>query len=324
MANLGYIQLSRRCNQKCVFCSNPPNGRILTLEQAKQHVDDFIERGYHGIILTGGEPTLFEELEELVRYANSNNIPPRMISNGQKTARFEYLKALKDAGLTHLHLSVHSYKHEIQDYLTGTPGSLKKQIKTLENADKLGVTVDINCVINRYNADHLDKNVMWLVKTFPFIQHFVWNNMDPSMNPDVDLDDVLHDLKDFEVSLYSAMRFLDLNYRTFRAEKVPLCYMVEYAHCSTETRKLIKNEERAIHFLDQKEFRREVIFEHYKGDVCKVCKLNPVCAGLFKGDRYYKVKELSPVFVDADVVRKNVLGDRFEEYKKKQQEQKQK
>jgi len=320
MANLGYIQLARRCNQKCVFCSNPDNGRILTLEQAKSHVDDFVARDYHGIILTGGEPTLFVELEELVRYANSKNMPPRMISNGQKTSRFEFLKSLKDAGLTHLHLSIHSYKHEVQDYLTQTPGSLKKQIRSLENAGKLGLTVDINCVINRYNANHLHKNVQWLVKEFPFIQHFVWNNMDPSMNADVDLDDVLHDMKDFEISLYKAMRFLDLNYRTFRAERIPLCYMAEYAHCSTETRKLVKNEERAIHFLDQKEFRREVVFEHYKGEACKVCKLNPVCAGLFKGDKYYKVKELSPVFIDPNVVRKDVLGDRFEDYIKKQKQ----
>lgn len=308
MANLGYIQLARQCNQNCVFCSNPPNGRILTLDQAKAHVDDFIERGYHGIILTGGEPTLFGPITELLRYASENDMPARMITNGQKTAKTEYLESLVQAGLVHLHLSIHSHRPEIHDYLTRTPGSLDKQIKSLENADRLGITVDINCVINRHNADHLDENVRWIVEKFPYVRHFVWNNLDPSMNPEVDLEDVMHKLKDLEISLMAAMRYLERLGRSFRVERVPLCYMAEYAHCSTETRKIIKGEERAVHFLDEKAFFRETNFDHYKTEICKVCRFNAICAGLFMGEKFFDPEELTPVFLDPDAVRQRVQG----------------
>jgi len=308
MANLGYVQITRRCNQQCVFCSNPPNGMILSLDQAKAYVDDLVGRDYDGVILTGGEPTLFEPIAELVAYAKERGLPSRIITNGQKTARYEYLKSLADAGLTHLHLSIHSFKPEVHDYLTRTPGSLKKQFMSLENANKLGVITDINCVINKHNAVHLHENVEYLLKHFPFLHHFVWNNLDPSMNPDVDLNDVLPRLRDFEVSLLKAMAFLERKGRSFRAERVPLCFMAEYAHCSTETRKIVKHEERVIHFLDQKQTFREFKFEHGKAEVCKICRLNSVCAGLFRMGEFYNASELSPVFLDPDEVRRKVLG----------------
>ena len=53
MANLGYMQLVRHCNQYCRFCSNPSTGYMLDLDTAKREIDDFAERGYFGVILTG-------------------------------------------------------------------------------------------------------------------------------------------------------------------------------------------------------------------------------------------------------------------------------
>ena len=307
MANLGYVQLARRCNQACVFCSNPPNGLVLSFDEAAAHIDDLCARGYNGVILTGGEPTLFGPLAELIRYATDKGLPVRMITNGQRTADFDYLSGLAKAGLTHLHLSIHSMREAVQDYLTQTPGSLKKQLATLLNAERLALTVDINCVINKRNAAHLDENVRALVRDYPFIHHFVWNNLDPSMNPAVDLDDVLPKLRSFEVSLWRAMRFLQRAGKSFRAERVPLCFMAEFAECSTETRKIIKGEERVVHFLDpaRTTFREDDFF-HEKGPVCAFCRLSPICAGLFKGEQYYSFAELSPLFLDPETIRKRV------------------
>ena len=49
MANLGYLQLTRDCKQHCRFCSNPPSGVELTLEELRFHVDGLVTRGYDGI-----------------------------------------------------------------------------------------------------------------------------------------------------------------------------------------------------------------------------------------------------------------------------------
>ena len=54
------------------------------------------------------------------------------------------------------------------------------------------------------------------------------------------------------------MVFLHRNAKTFRAERVPLCYMRRFPWASTETRKIIKEEERSIRFLDDKGLVRQM------------------------------------------------------------------
>ena len=43
MANLGYLQLTRNCYQKCQFCSNPPTGVHLDEEEMRRNIDHLIE-----------------------------------------------------------------------------------------------------------------------------------------------------------------------------------------------------------------------------------------------------------------------------------------
>jgi MoaA/NifB/PqqE/SkfB family radical SAM enzyme len=307
MANLGYIQVTRVCNQKCRFCSNPEREATLSLEQAQMMIDDFIARGYDGIILTGGEPTLHEELDKIIAYATRRGIATRVITNGQKLVDMELLQRLHDAGLRHVHVSVQSFDEKKQAFLSSNEKSLRNILKTLENLAKLGLKVNINTTINHYNANELDRLAIFLVSRFPFIKHYVWNNLDPKMNRATENPDVIPKLWEFEVSLANAMRFLDESGRTFRAERIPLCYMAEFAWASTETRKIVKGEERIVRFLDEKGFVRETLFEHGKAEVCKICRFDPICAGLYEMDVHYSSKELYPVFLDPEEVRRKIL-----------------
>ena len=55
MANLGYLQLTRDCLQSCRFCSNPPTGVELTLQEMEDELGRLASMGYDGVILTGGD-----------------------------------------------------------------------------------------------------------------------------------------------------------------------------------------------------------------------------------------------------------------------------
>jgi MoaA/NifB/PqqE/SkfB family radical SAM enzyme len=150
----------------------------------------------------------------------------RIISNGMMCSDFNYVKKLKDAGLTLAHFSLYSYIPEVHDFLTDTPGSYKKLLRSIQNALKLGIRVQLNCVINRYNQNHLDKTVKFIVKNFPQIKHFVWNNLDPLMMRKTTT--ALSTLPDFDKAsgpLREAMRFLESQNVTFRVERLPLCFM---------------------------------------------------------------------------------------------------
>ncbi|MDD3646537.1 MAG: radical SAM protein [Candidatus Gracilibacteria bacterium] len=290
MANIGYIQINRYCNNQCHFCSNPSNGNNITYERGIELIDDFIEKKYAGIIFTGGEPTLSPDLSKWIEYSTSKNIDCRIISNGMQCSNIEYVQKLKDSGLSLIHFSLYSYIPDIHDFLTNTPGSYKKLLKSIQNALKLGIRVQLNSVINKYNQNHLDKTTKFLVKNFPQINHFVWNNLDPLMMRKTDI--ALSTLPDFKIageSIVKAMTFLEQTGRTFRVERLPLCFMRGFEYASTETRKIVKNEERIVHFLDNRETIRQTgnYFIHDKLPECKECDLNSICAGIYERETYY-------------------------------------
>ena len=310
MANIGYMQLVRHCNQRCRFCSNPATPQVLDLEHAGRQLDDFARRGYFGVVLTGGEPSLSPLVPEITRRANQRGLHVRMITNGSRLAERAFAEEVVAAGLSHFHLSIHSSRELVQDYLCGTPGSFARAMAALENLGDLGVSVDINTVINRHNADHLDRTVRALTRRFPFLRHFVWNNIDPSIGLARSHPDTRTSLAGMELSLWRAMSYLAHTGRTFRAERVPLCYMVEYAHCSTETRKIVRGEERIVHFLDDKGTVRQTEFQHGKAAVCAACSLDDICGGLFDAGGWYDPAELHAVFVPlASVVNKVTEGE---------------
>jgi MoaA/NifB/PqqE/SkfB family radical SAM enzyme len=229
-----------------------------------------------------------------------------MITNGSKIADPAIAESFVEAGLRHYHVSIHSVREGVEDFLTGVKGSLSLAFRALDNLGALGAQVDVNTVINAFNCDHLDVNVRVLTERFPFLRHFVWNNLDPSMGRAETNRDTAHRLRDFEASLLRAMRFLDEGGRSFRVERVPLCFMVDYAHCSTETRKIIKGEERIVHFLDEKGTVRQTDFRHPKAEACEHCSLDEICGGLFELGDWYDLNELAPVFVDKDAIVRRV------------------
>lgn len=310
MANLGYLQVVRHCNHLCGFCSNPTTPYEHSFDTMKVLVDDFVEREYFGIILTGGEPTLHPELPRITEYARSVGLHVRMITNGTRLADEVFARDMANAGLQLVHVSVYSVRPEVEAQLRSTEGTLDKAFAAVDNAHRFGIEVNVNCVINKLNADHLDESIAYWIQHHPFIRHFVWNNLDPSMGrAEVNQDQFTPRLADFELSLHRAMRMLQKSGRTFRVEKVPLCYMTDFAWASTETRKIVKGEERIVFFLDAKQAVRQTEWGHIYTAACDACSLREICGGLFDRGDGYDPAELHPVFVDRDAIVEQIITD---------------
>jgi MoaA/NifB/PqqE/SkfB family radical SAM enzyme len=310
MANIGYIQVVRHCNHFCGFCSNPATPYVHTFETMKVLVDDLVQRGYFGVILTGGEPSLHPELPRICAYATAQGLHVRMITNGWRLADAGFAKEMAAAGLKIVHVSVYSVRPDVEERLRGTPNTLERAFAAVDNAAAHGVAVNINCVINKLNADHLDENVRHWLAHHAHIRHFVWNNLDPSMGrAEVNQAQYTPRLADFELSLHRALRLLHQSGRTFRVEKVPLCYMAEFAWASTETRKIVKGEERLVHFLDAKQTVRQTDWEHIYAPTCTSCSLRTICGGLFDRGNAYDPAELYPLFVARDAIVEKIIQD---------------
>jgi MoaA/NifB/PqqE/SkfB family radical SAM enzyme len=309
MANIGYIQVVRHCNHFCGFCSNPSTPWVHDFATMRELVDDFVRRHYFGVILTGGEPSLHPELPQIVAYARERGLHVRMITNGTQLAEPALARELRAAGLQLVHVSVYSVRPEVEAELRGVPGTLERAFAAIDNALSVGIEVNINSVINALNADHLHENVEHFIEHHPGVRHFVWNNLDPSMGrAEVNQARFTPRLADFEVSLHRALSLLASTGRTFRVEKVPLCYMTDFAWASTETRKIVKGEERIVHFLDRKQTVRQTDWEHVYSAACEACTLRTICGGLFDRGEGYDPAELSPVFVSRDAVVEKIIA----------------
>lgn len=311
MSKQGYIQLTRECNQDCRFCSNPPNENRLDIDTGMALIDSFVEQGYSGVIFTGGEPTLSPLLPELLKYSAGRNMPSRIITNGQRISDPDFFNALYKAGLRNVNISMYSHRDDVQAFLSGKSDSLQNIKQALANAGaRRDVQVVVNTVINKYNSDHLSDNVEWVNKNAPFVRHFVWNNLDPRNTKVAQYPDTVARLNDMQLELYRAVMKVQAGGRTCRVERVPLCYMTEFEHLSTETRKIVKSDKTSTYFLDDKGLFSQDDFIYGKAEVCGVCELNPICAGLFEMDAYYFSEELYACFIDrAEVIRKALEPD---------------
>ena len=140
------------CNQKCVHCYAA--GQILsdeeecTTEEWKRILEKCRAAGIPQVTFTGGEPTMREDLIELVREARW--FISRLNTNGIKLTE-EYCRALHEAELDSVQITFYSCDREIHNRLVGAE-QYHNTVSGIENALAEGLSVSINtplCILNR-------------------------------------------------------------------------------------------------------------------------------------------------------------------------------
>ena len=92
------VDLTHQCNMECANCYIP-NRNIPDLD--KNRLEDFLSRlPFRTYIrLIGAEPTMREDLPEIISMVKKLGHRPSLTTNGLKLANKSYVKTLKDAGL---------------------------------------------------------------------------------------------------------------------------------------------------------------------------------------------------------------------------------
>ncbi len=161
---LGNLRLSvtDRCNLRCQYCMPErdyvwlPRKDILDFEEVSLLVDVFADLGVDRVRLTGGEPLVRRDLPELVRMiAGKPAIRDlAMTTNGVLLA--ENARALRDAGLSRVTVSLDTLNAERFRALTRFD-DLPRVLKGIEEASSMGFdSVKIDSVVIRgVNEDEL-------------------------------------------------------------------------------------------------------------------------------------------------------------------------
>ena len=92
--------------------------RELTTDEWKSIIDKAWQAGIPHIIFTGGEPTLRDDLVELVQHAENNGQVTGLLTDGLKLGDTKYLNDLLQAGLDHTIIILQPEKEKTWDSLS--------------------------------------------------------------------------------------------------------------------------------------------------------------------------------------------------------------
>ena len=156
------LSLTDACNFRCTYCL--PDGYCPPKEQLSMSADDIqflvqtlAQCGTHKVRLTGGEPTLRKDLNDIIRAcASIENIKEvALTSNGYRLKR--QLPDFIESGLTSLNLSADSLDAKVFDEITGH-NKLDAVLEAMHMALASPLkAVKLNAVLMRqYNTDSID------------------------------------------------------------------------------------------------------------------------------------------------------------------------
>ena len=173
------LEVTKRCNLRCSYCfahggeseSQPSYGELCAA------IDDIAKKGGGPLIqFSGGEPTLRDDLPDLVRYAGKAGCQYTQINtNGIRLAQDEdYVRGLAEAGLDIVFLQYDGTDDEIYRKLRGRALAQIK-LQAIENCGKYRIGVTLVPTIVRGINDHaMGQIIREAVRCFPAVKsvHF--------------------------------------------------------------------------------------------------------------------------------------------------------
>jgi len=162
------IPFTHKCNLNCNFCWLPQKDREdFSLEYLKKEISD---SDCNDIRICGGEPTVRNDLPELVSFIRKNGKHSILVTNGLKFSDLDYAKKLKNAGLDAVCFSFNTFDDNVYKKFNGRK-LLDIKLKALENLKKLDMLTTISVMIDKgVNDKELETIFDYCVKNNSFIK----------------------------------------------------------------------------------------------------------------------------------------------------------
>jgi radical SAM protein with 4Fe4S-binding SPASM domain len=110
--------------------------------------------GIFTLTFTGGEPTLREDLPDLLQYAQNKGMVTGLVTNGRRLRDKGYVETLEKAGLDFVQVTLESHKPDVHDLMTGAKGSWKETVEGIKNIIPTKIYATTNTTLSQHNASH--------------------------------------------------------------------------------------------------------------------------------------------------------------------------
>ncbi len=169
-----WLELTKSCNIFCAHCyggagTNQPHPNILpsregesiSLEQWKGVLAECARLGAKKVQFTGGEPTLYPGLSELIEYARSCRYRDIEVFTNATRLEDSLLRQWATSGVR-VALSFYSHDPRIHDNITGRTGSFRQTVQGIKDILANNIPVRVAIVLMRDNVSHLTDTVEFL------------------------------------------------------------------------------------------------------------------------------------------------------------------
>ncbi len=156
------LALTYRCNINCSHCYNQRRESTeLNTDEWKKIIKTLWDNGIPHIDFTGGEPTLRDDLPELITYAEDLGLITGLLTNGVRLADAAFVDRLKEAGLDYVQVTVESPLAEVHNRMVESD-SFARTVQGIKNASARSIHVITNSTITAANRASMDGLVPFL------------------------------------------------------------------------------------------------------------------------------------------------------------------
>jgi len=315
------LNIGLKCNIKCKFCYylDRLNDPFEDFDKLVERLVNFRKADIDKLHITGGEPTIYKGLFDLVRKARELGfVDIGVITNGIMLRNKEYAEQCKEAGIDNFIISLHGHTAELHDELTQSKNSYDSILRAIKNLNEIGMPFQINHVVTKNNYRFLMDFSKLMIEMKPEIVTLLYFN---PMNFSSALMGMSAKYSETISYLHEAIDILEKNNVDVCFKFLPLCalknqhekYLMNLSQAYYEDWEW-NYEKRLLLDAGKKEYKRRQLcffrnfskqqinhlpmdilmylnsllscqYDFYtKLDVCKSCRYDLICHGV---DKYY-------------------------------------
>lgn len=150
-------ETTQACDLACRHCRMGVNDahdpQILSFSEGCNLMDQVLQFGKPRpiFIMTGGDPFKRADLFDLIRYGNERGVLIAVSPSGTPLLNEANLKRLKEEGTRAISLSIDGSNADIHDHFRRVPGVFDQTVRGWKYARQIGLKVQINTTVTRYN-----------------------------------------------------------------------------------------------------------------------------------------------------------------------------
>jgi len=159
------------CNLKCLHCYHNGEGQknhkqdkksLMSLIEVKDMMDDLVDTTNRWdmtprLQISGGEPLMRKDLLDILEYAQANNVPTRLLTNGTLITK-EKAKAFKERGMNRLQISIDGDK-ERHNYIRKMFFAHDRAMLGIQNSREAGLGVTISYTAMQSNKHQIEQAI---------------------------------------------------------------------------------------------------------------------------------------------------------------------